>query len=203
MAEWFIKLSLSLSLSLSLPWLYNTLTLHCLCFFLLLSTMALLQSTSLYHGSILDSTYFYHFSTSYYQPTLALIVSTSLDVILLLSTMALYFPLLHSTRFSLLDSTWVYFTIAVLCFTWLYFPLLWLYITLLDSTSQYHSSTWLSLFLPFLYFLNLTIHYSTLALLVSTWLYFNKVLLHSTWHYFTLPKLYFILLDTNSPYGCT
>ena len=152
MAEWFIKLSLSLSLSLSLPWLYNTLTLHCLCFFLLLSTMALLHSTSLYHGSILDSTYFYHFSTSYYQPTLALIVSTSLDVILLLSTMTLLYqgaPLFYLTP---LDST-----MALL-------HSIPINGAILPSTLLHNGSTSLHITLQWLYF---TLYYSTIALLYS------------------------------------
>ena len=106
------------------------LTLPCLCFFLLLSTMALLHSTSLYHGSILDSTYFYHFSTSYHQPTLALIVSTSLDVILLLSTID-----------SVLPSTSLYKILPA----WLYLSLLYnsctlFYLTLLSSTMALHHS---------------------------------------------------------------
>ena len=104
------------------------LTLPCLCFFLLLSTMALLHSTSLYHGSILDSTYFYHFSTSYHQPT----------------WLCLYFTRCDSPSFyhgSVLPSTSLYKILP----TWLYLSLLYnsctlFYLTLLSSTMALHHS---------------------------------------------------------------
>ena len=124
---------------------------------------------------------------------------------------SLYYDSTYST--SLLDSSH-YSTMALLHSTllylpWLYFTLLdstlllWLYLGLLHSTLLYHGSTTIYL----------TLHYSTMVLLHSTWTLLLCPLLDSTrlytlldslpWLYFTLlrlyitlPWLYFTLLDS-------
>ena len=107
---------------------------------------------------------------------------------------------------ALLHSTWLYNTLQWLYFTLLECTLLYhgstsLYVTLhhssialltlLESSAFYHSSSSLCLNLyitiPWLYFtVYLTLNYSTMALL------------HSTWLYTTLQFLYFTLLDFTS-----
>ena len=141
--------------------------------------MALGHSTWLYITlALLDSTLLYHGSTSLY-------------FTLHYCIWWLYFTLLDSI---LLHVHWLYFTphnsaMALGHSAWLYITLLWLYFTLLDSTVLdftllYHGFT--SLYLIQLY--------SIMALLFSTWLYITLpwlfTSLYLTLLYFTMALLY-------------
>ena len=125
---------------------------------------------------------------------MALLHSTRLYV-----TLPLLLP--HSTRLLKLlyhGSTSLYYR--------LYITLLWLHLTLLDSTLLYHGSTSIYITWPCLTWIYITL---PLALLLSTWLYITlpwtqlhstwlylsstMALLHSTRLYITLRWLYFTL----------
>ena len=107
--------------------------------------------------------------------------------------------LLHSTLLyygSTSPYLTLYITLHCLYFIQLDITLLWLYFTQLDSTLLYHGSTSLYLIL----------HYSTIALLHSTWLYIILLWLnplHSTLLYITLPirKGFEAFKSTFEPFG--
>ena len=133
--------SLHLTLYISLPWLYLTLPWF---------YFTLPDSTLLYHGSTsFYLTLFYHGSTRLYLTlhcsTLALLHPTSLHIILPWLLPWLYFTSLGFTLFCCR---------SILQCTWLYITLLWLYLTLHNST--------------LLYYVYLSLHYSKLALLHTT-----------------------------------
>ena len=116
----------------TLPWLY----LAILDSTTLSHVMALLGSTTLYHGS----TTLYNGSTRLYltllHSTMAVLCSTSLYLTPLHPTMAsswLYLTLRHSTM-AILGSTLLYYTLLD-CYT-----LPWLYLAILDSTTPLHST---------------------------------------------------------------
>ena len=105
---------------------------------------------------------------------------------------------LHYSTMDLLHCPWFYIIVPGFDFTLLDSTLLFIgYLTLLESTAFYQSSS--SLYL--------TLHHSTRGLLHSTWFYVTLqwlyltvrhstiVLLHFTWLYITLPWLYFTVLD--------
>ena len=126
--------------------------------------------------NLLDSTFLFHRFTS-----LFLTLPSSTTVLLhstwLYSTLPwFYLTLLDSSAlhhsYTILDSS----LIALFYSTWLYITLPKLYFCLLDSTVHlpmvhFNLYTWLYITLPLIYFIYLNLHYCSIVLLHSNWLY--------------------------------
>ena len=179
-----------MSVCYTLPWLY----------------LALLDSTTLYHGSTWQHVTL-HCAMALLDLNTHHLASTGVYLTLLHPIMSLRDWLQYTM--SLLGSTWLYYTLTwdywtLLGSTWLYYSLPWLYSALLDPTTLCHGSTWqqvtlldcamalldpttrhlasTGVYLTLLHSIMALLNWlqSTLAVLGSKWLYYTPALLVST-----------------------